>query len=114
MTETSTPTAASGEHWTALIGGAVATMIVTGLVDSFIVFAQSGTCNKVGAPHDILVGQIWLGIVLAIALLTWGLTLWGSRNRVAVTLAAGLAVFPATVFALNGLSTQSWAGSFCL
>jgi hypothetical protein len=99
--------------WVALVLAAIVTIAAICVVDFFVMWGQSSTCNEAPDPDDVRAGQLTLLGVLAIAALPWGLGCLMARRRTPVLVCGLIAVAPAALFLLNGLSTDAWVGGFC-
>ncbi len=99
--------------WIGLVLAAVVTVVIVLVVDWFVMFGQSSTCSEAPDPHEMHLGQLWLGVVLVMSALPWGLGAVMSRNRVPVAVVGACAIAPGLLLFLNGLRTDAWVGSFC-
>ena len=99
--------------WIGLVLAAIVTVTIVGVVDWFVMFGQSSTCNDAPDPHEVDTGRLWLGIVLVVSALPWSLGAAMSRHRMPVVVVGCFAVAPAVLLFLNGLRTGAWVGSFC-
>lgn len=107
----------SERRWTgafvAALLGAVCTVVVTFVADVFIDFAMSTTCGDPASAQERLHGELALAGVWLLAAVPWLLLVRSARDRRAVGLVAGVALLPATLYLVYGLSAQAWVGSFC-
>jgi hypothetical protein len=99
--------------WIGLALAAIVTAVITCVVDWLVIFGQSSTCHETPDPGEIRSGRITLFAVLVVAALPWSLGALMSRNRVPVRVTGTVAVVPALLFFVAGLSTDTWVGSFC-
>jgi hypothetical protein len=99
--------------WIGLVLAAIATAMSICVVDFLIMWGQSSTCNEAPDPDDVRAGQLALLCVLAVAALPWGLGLLMARRRTPVLVCGLIAVTPAVLFLLGGLSNDAWVGGFC-
>ena len=106
-------TARSGWGWVVLFLAVLATIAFTGVVDWFVMFAQSSTCYDRPDAGQVRSGRIGLAVVLAVAVAPWALATWMSRRRVGVGVAGLVAVTPAFLFLLDGFRSDAWVGGFC-
>lgn len=93
--------------------GAVFTIVVTLVADVFIDFGMSTTCSEPPSTGDRVHGELSLAAVWLLAAAPWLLILRAARARRAIVVVGGVALLPATLYLIYGLSAQAWVGSFC-
>lgn len=108
-----TTTRRTAGTWIGLVLAAVVTVVIVLVVDWFVMFGQSSTCSEAPDPHEMHLGQLWLGGVLLASAVPWAFGVATARHKVPVLVVGGVAVLPGLLLFLNGLRTDAWVGSFC-
>lgn len=102
--------------WIGLLVAGIVWGIAAFVVDTAVLWSRSTGCEPGPAdPHQVLLGQLSLAVVLVLPTATWTLA-WVVlvRHRAAALVSALLGVLPALGYLLYGLDSSSWVGGLCI